>query len=227
MYDLPIGFPINNMISLSQKTTKKRSITKPLSERTSWDTTEIAQHHFNSKTVYKKVRTSSHVITRNINIQITKPLSERTLWDTTEIAQHQFNSKTVYKKERMSSHVITRNTNITRLRANTSRRIKWSSGWYQWPSLSLQSPTISYDDYRVCLHPVHGNVAKPKQISLSLPASKPSNIVYWSRYLNFYRAHPLWAINSRRCQWPTPQTRNTPWFVLQFVLGICPGITHC
>jgi len=43
---------------------------------------------------------------------------------------------------------MTRNMSITCLRANTSRRIKQSSGW----PLSLQSQTISHGDCRVCMH---------------------------------------------------------------------------
>jgi len=41
-----------------------------------------------------------------------------------------------------------------RLRANTSHRIKQSSGWYRWSPSSLQSPTISYGECWVHKHPV-------------------------------------------------------------------------
>ena len=68
---------------------------------------------------------------------------------------HNTNSipKKLTKNDVHPSH-HTWNIQIIRLRANNSRRIDRSSGWYRWPPLSLQSLTISYGDCRVRMHPV-------------------------------------------------------------------------
>ena len=79
------------------------------------------------------------------------PLSEQTPWDTTRNRTTPIHFHNSFQE---TSYVITRNINITRLWANTSRRIKRCSGWNLWPPLSLQYPTISYDNCWVRMHPV-------------------------------------------------------------------------
>jgi len=77
--------------------------------------------------------------------QITNPLLQPNSWDTNRTTLIQFRNG-LYE----TTYVITCNIHITRLRANTSRRIKQSSGW----PLSLQPQTILYGDRRVHMHPV-------------------------------------------------------------------------
>ena len=80
----------------------------------------------------------------NVNL-ITNPLSERTQWDATSSWNpHETGPIHFQNSLEETTCVDTRNINIARLRANTSCRI----------NLSLQSPTISYDDCRVRMHPL-------------------------------------------------------------------------
>ena len=83
-------------------------------------------------------------------------------------------------------HVITRNINITRLQANTSRRIKRCSGCYLWPPLSLRSPTVSYDNCRVRMHPV----VRMRGIVPANVGSESCELTKTVEYKRFYLHNP-------------------------------------